>query len=126
MLGEQTHLDLGKPTAGLDQVRPAFDRAMERGGPPPALDGGMVAAAQHLGNHPTAELRRSRVLRILEQPRREALVLGRNDVADDAGDEARDGLDDRERGELPPARTKSPIEISPSTRWSAMRWSTPS
>ena len=100
MPDQQLHLVLGQPATGLDQVAAALDRAPQRRGPPPGRDGGVVAAAQYLGDLPAAEVRGTGVLRVLEEPRREALVLGRLGVADHARDEPRDGFDDGERGEL--------------------------
>ena len=46
------------------------------------------------------ELLRARVLRILEQPRRERFLVGGRRFAEHARDEPRDGVDHHERGEL--------------------------
>ena len=85
---------------GREQVRPQAPGAFERLRPAPGGDGAVVAAAQDLGDVPAPKARRPRVLRVLEEAAREALLLEGGSVADDARNEAGDGLEDDEGGQL--------------------------
>ncbi len=67
---------------------------------PPAVHPAVVAAAQHVGDRVAAELRGTRVLRVLEQPVGEGLVGTRHLVAHHAGHEACDRVDHHEGGRL--------------------------
>ena len=60
------------------------------------------------------------------RPVGERLVVPRRRVAHDPGHEPRHRVDHDRAAASPPARTKSPTDSSPSHRWSATRWSTPS
>src|SRR5690606_7607930 len=98
----QQALLLGREAAArLDEVGPAPQRAGDRLRPPPAGDAAVVAGAQHLGHPQAAVLRRPRVLRVLQQPRPERLLLGGVLVAHHPRHEPRHGLDHHERRHLP-------------------------
>src|SRR6185436_15107107 len=60
---------------------------------PPARDLAVIAGTQHIGHTPTPELGRPGVLGILEQAVGERLFYRRFLVAEHAGNEAGDGLD---------------------------------
>src|SRR5262249_28317015 len=60
----------------------------------------VVAGEQHLGHRETAELGRTGVARRLEEAVGERFLVGRGRIAEDAGDEAGDRVDDRHRRHL--------------------------
>src|SRR5258705_9615257 len=92
---------LGREAELLEQVRAPFPRAQERLPPAPARDAGVVPAEQRLGNARPAEFGRPGVLRPLQHHlARERLAGGALLVAEDAGQEPRDGLDHRHRRHL--------------------------
>ena len=66
----------------------------------PAFDIGMVAREQYIGNAHAAILRRTRVLRIFEQPIIEALVNRTALVAEYTIEPTHDRIDDHHRSEL--------------------------
>ena len=69
---------------------------------------------QDLGHRHPPELRRSRVLRMIQQPRlRERVALVGLLLPDDAGHEPRDGLDHHESGDLAARRARSPRSRPP-------------
>ena len=66
--------------AGLDEVRPTGDRAVQRLGQPPPGDAGVVAAAQHVGHLPPAEVGWAGELRLLEQAAVGLALLGDEEI----------------------------------------------
>ncbi len=73
----------------------------ERHGPPPPRDAAVIAAAQDLGDLPAPEVCGPRVLRVLEDTGREALVVPRGLVSHHPGYEPGDRLHDDARSRLP-------------------------
>ena len=101
-LGQQRDLLVGQAPPAGHQVGSALEGPAQGLHPPPGLDGLVVPRPQHLGDHPPAEVGGPRVLRVLQEPPTEALVLGRGLVAQSSREQAGDRLDDDERGELTP------------------------
>src|SRR4051812_17196254 len=82
----------------LQQIRTAGARPLDRLGATPFLDLGVVAAEERGRHGFAAKLGGTRVLRVLEQAlcRQAVRLLARGlFVAEDAGQEAHRGLDDR-------------------------------
>src|SRR5947207_5070357 len=69
----------------LQQVRPPLPRAPHRHEPAPARDAAVIARQQHLGRAEAAEHLGTRVLRMLEQPARERVPVGRLLLAEHPG-----------------------------------------
>src|SRR5438067_1557515 len=92
-LAKRARLAVVATTTGAAPCRAAIAAA-------PAPDRGVVALGQDLGHDLAAELERPRVLRVLEQAGAEALVVGGGRLAEHAGAQARDRVDQRERGRL--------------------------
>jgi len=74
VLGQEAHLVWRETASGVQQVRPELERAPECRSAAPLLDPTMIAPAQDLGNLPAPEHGRPCVLRVLQEPGREALV----------------------------------------------------
>src|SRR5437660_169657 len=92
---------LGRETQLLEQVRAPFPRAQQGLPPAPARDAGVVPAEQRRRDARAAEFGRSGVLRPLQHHlARERLAGGALLVPQDAGDQPRDRLDHRQRGDL--------------------------
>src|SRR5438309_5270191 len=91
---------VGRQGPGPEEVGAAIEGPPQRQRPPPAGDQGVVARPQRFGHRPAAEVRRACVLRVLEQPGPERLVVAGLRVAHHARNEAGDGLDHDERGSL--------------------------
>src|SRR6185312_14641485 len=72
----------------------------ERGLLPPFRDFGVMAAQESFGHFPAAKVGGAGPLRAVENAFREGLVDRRIFVAENAGKQARDGVDDNSRGEL--------------------------
>ena len=64
---------------------------------PPLANLAVMARDQHVGNFPVPELRRPRVVRIVEQPARKRIAGDRIFVADDTRNQPRHRVDDDER-----------------------------
>src|SRR4051794_30290230 len=90
-LGEERPLDIGE-LAAAEEVGPSRQRSPQRLRGAPAGDAAVVSAREHGGDRPPAELRRARVLRVLEQPVRERLLPRGRLVAERARQQARDRL----------------------------------
>ena len=67
---------------------------------PPRGDPGMVAGGEHVGDRPALELLRPRVVRMFEQPVLKTLMVARELVAHDAGQQPHDGVEQHQRGRL--------------------------
>ena len=65
---------------------------------PPLIDPGMVAALQNFGNLPAAKFCRLGVVRLFKQAHRVRVIFRAGGVAQHAGEEARDGVDQNHRG----------------------------
>ena len=111
-----------------EQVGAALEGAPQRLRPPPAGDPGVVARPQHLGHRPAPEVGGPRVLRVLEQARspNDSSSRRRRRCPSRPGRAGSTASITTSAAASPPASTKSPTETSPSQRWSATRWSTPS
>ena len=127
-LFQQSLVGIGQPAAGLDQVGAVAQGAVQGLSPPPALDAGVVAAAQHLGHRPAPELGRAGVLRLLEQAelRRSSRCTGLAALPIAPGSSRVTASITRQAATSPPLSTTSPTLSSPSTRCSRTRWSMPS
>ncbi len=97
---EQTLVGRAQAASGLDKVRPPVHRPPQGLRPAPPGDPGVVAAAEDRRHVPTPKRRRPRVVRVLGQAGREALVPGRVLAAEHAGMRLGDGLDDDESAQL--------------------------
>jgi hypothetical protein len=80
-LGQQGDLLVGQPSPARHQVRAALEGPAQGLHPSPDRHALVVTRPEHTGNRPAAELRRPRVLGVLQEPFSEALVLGRGRVA---------------------------------------------
>src|SRR5262249_40978846 len=87
-----------------EEFRTAGERRAERLRAPPSRDRGMVAAEKYVRHAALAEHLGPRVLRMLEEPARERVVLRRSLVAERAGKEPDDRVDDGQRPRLAPAQ----------------------
>src|SRR5262249_51523325 len=84
----------------LEEVGPARARSPARLVCAPALDRGVIAALQHVGDVAAAEARRPRVVGVIEGAALARLVLRGLLVAEDARHEAHDGLGHAQGREL--------------------------
>ena len=102
------------------------DGAGERSGASPAGDRLVVPTAQHLRHREPVVLRRARVY-CGYSSRSDAKLSssGEDGLPMTPGARRAVASITHSATSSPPARTKSPSEISPSTRWSEMRWSAP-
>ena len=91
---------VGQAAPGVDQVGPARERAGQRLRPAPPGDPAVVAERSTSGTSQPRNVGRPGVLRVLEQPVGEGLVVGRRVVAHDAGHEPGDRLEHDHRGHL--------------------------
>ena len=98
---EQRALLVGQAPASLDQVRAPLKGAMDRHRMAPLGDAGVVTGPQDLGNLIAPEVRRTRVLGVLEQPGRERLLVGGGLVAEHPRQQAGDSLHDDECRQFP-------------------------
>src|ERR671911_2523686 len=99
-LGQQLPVGGVEAPAGVDEVRPEFERAPEGLRAPPARDAAVIARAQHVGHPPAPKIGRARVVRVLEQAVAERLVADRRLVAHHPRDQPAHGLDDQHRRHL--------------------------
>src|ERR1700677_1420150 len=88
--------------APLQKLRPAQPRSAQRLLQSPAPDRGMVAGGQYLRDPAAVDARRPGVMRPVEQIVGERLLHGGLGAPERPGDEARDRIDDHERGQLAP------------------------
>src|SRR5690606_29660576 len=99
-LGEERAL-FPRKLAVLEEIGAPREGASERLLEAVSGDLLVVPRTEHLRDAPPTELPGARVLRVLEEAPRVALLLGGERVAEHAGDEPRRGLDDREGRDLP-------------------------
>src|SRR6185436_21077368 len=59
-----------------NQIRPAPQRFLDRFAPPPLFNFGVVPVQQNLGSFQSAKLRRSRVVRVIQQAADKRFALG--------------------------------------------------
>src|SRR5215210_2383262 len=86
--------------SALEQVGAIAARLVEGGVAPPSLDLGVVPRPQDLGHRHAAELRRTRVMRVVEQTVLERVALVGLLATDHAGNQPRHRLDEHERRKL--------------------------
>src|SRR5258705_8946298 len=86
---------------GEQEVGASLFRDLARLFAAPLLDGRVVAVHQYVRHLEPAELPRTRVMRRLEEAVLERLGDGRLRVADHAGEQARDAVEEDHRGHLP-------------------------
>jgi hypothetical protein len=91
---------LRREPGGGEQIRSLHRGSPQRLLAPPAGDRLVVAGEEDLRHGEATELGRARVLRVLEQAAAEGFLARRLFVAENTGDEAADGVDDDEGGDL--------------------------
>src|SRR5690606_36214705 len=84
---------------GVEQVRASLERAAQCLATTPAFDLAMVPGSQDRGNGELAELLRSGVLRVLQQPGGERVAFVRRRL-DGAGEETDHRVDQHQGGQL--------------------------
>jgi hypothetical protein len=100
VLAEEAHLVGRKTASGVQKIRPSLEGAPKRRGAAPPFDPAVITATQNLRDFPAPEHGRTRVLRVLQQPGREALVTSGGGIAEHPWNQPGRGLDDDEGRQL--------------------------